>query len=174
MSRLSTAWICENAPSRQRTATVTITVNAVNDTPVSDNDTYTTDKDTDLTVSAANGLLKNDTDIENDRLHVDDADANTPGIDPVSRPAHGQVTLNSDGSFTYTPDANYNGSDSFDYRACDNGSPQPKCSVETANVNITVNDAPVAVDDAKTTNEDTAANIAVLVNDTDLKETRSP
>jgi VCBS repeat-containing protein len=154
------------------TATVSITVKAVNDAPVADNDTYTTDEDTDLTVSAANGLLDNDTDVENDQLHVEDADANTPGINPVSGPSHGQLTLNADGSFTYMPDDNYNGSDSFTYRVCDNGSPEPKCSVETAKVNITINpinDAPVAVDDSLTTDEDTAGSGNVLNNDTDVE-----
>ena len=37
----------------------------------------------------------------------------------VSGPAHGTLTLNADGSFTYTPDANYSGPDSFIYRAND-------------------------------------------------------
>ena len=150
--------------------TVSITVTAVNDAPVGTVDAFTTDEDTDLTVSAANGLLKNDTDIEHDTLHVADADANTPDINPVSGPSHGQLTLNADGSFTYVPDADYNGSDSFTYRVCDNGSPQ-KCSVETAKVNVTinaVNDAPVTVDDSLTTNEDTAGNGNVLTNDTDV------
>ena len=150
-------------------ATVSITVNAVNDAPVGTDDAYTTDEDTDLTVSAANGLLKNDTDIEHDTLHVADADANTPGINPVSGPSHGQLTLNADGSFTYKPNTDYNGSDSFDYRVCDNGSPQ-KCSVETAKVNITINpinDAPVAVDDSLTTDEDTAKLITLGANDVD-------
>jgi large repetitive protein len=157
------------------TATVSITVTAVNDAPVGTDDSYTTIEDTDLTVSAANGLLKNDTDIENDQLHVDDADASTPGINPVSGPSHGQLTLNADGSFTYKPNLDYNGADSFTYRVCDNGSPQ-KCSVETANVNIKidpVNDAPVAVNDSKTTNEDTATDINVIANDTDVDNTNA-
>jgi VCBS repeat-containing protein len=157
-------------------ATVSITVTAVNDAPVGTDDFYTTFEDTDLTVSAANGLLKNDTDIDNDQLRVDDADATATGINPVSGPSHGTLTLNADGSFTYKPNADYNGSDSFTYRVCDNGSPTPKCSVETANVNIKidpVNDAPVAVNDTATTDEDTAASINVIANDTDVDNTNA-
>ena len=110
------------------------------------------------------------------RLRVDDADATATGINPVRGPSHGQLTLNADGSFTYKPNADYNGSDSFDYKVCDNGSPTPKCSVETANVNIKidpVNDAPVAADDSATTNEDTATNITVIANDTDVDNTNA-
>ena len=148
---------------------MSITVNAVNDAPVGTDDAFTTEEDTDLTVSAANGLLKNDTDIEHDTLHVANADANTPGINPVSGPSHGQLTLNADGSFTYKPNTDYNSSDTFDYRVCDNGSPQ-KCSVETAKVNITINpinDAPVVVDDSLTTDEDTGKLITLGANDVD-------
>jgi VCBS repeat-containing protein len=155
------------------TAKVDVTVKAVNDAPVANDNNYTTDEDTALNV-AAPGLLGNDTDVEGDPLHVADGNTNSAdGISPVSGPAHGTVNLNANGSFTYTPATNYNGSDSFDYRVCDNGSPEPKCSVETANVSITVNainDAPVANDDTAETAEDTALNnINVLGNDTDVE-----
>ncbi|MCI0640404.1 MAG: PKD domain-containing protein, partial [Gemmataceae bacterium] len=61
----------------------------------------------------------------------------------VSGPAHGALTLNSDGSFTYAPHANYNGSDSFTYRASD-GSLDSNVATVSLTVNP-VNDAPVAV-----------------------------
>ena len=67
-----------------------------------------TDEDTPLTVAAA-GVLGNDTDVDGDAL--------TAVL--VSGPANGTLTLNADGSFTYTPDANYNGTDSFTYKASD-------------------------------------------------------
>src|SRR5262249_58877014 len=71
----------------------------------------------------------------------------------VSSPTHGSLTLNTDGSLTYTPNANYNGTDSFTYRANDG-----HANSNTATVTITinaVNDAPVAVNDAYTTDEET-------------------
>ena len=71
-------------------------------------DTYTPTEDTPLTVAAA-GVLANDT----------DADGDTLTAVLVTGPTHGTLTLNADGSFTYTPAANYNGTDSFTYQAND-------------------------------------------------------
>jgi VCBS repeat-containing protein len=139
------------------TATVNITINAVNDTPVAVNDAYSTNEDTVLN-RAAPGVLSNDTDADGDNLTAV----------KVNDPAHGTLTLNSNGSFTYTPNANYTGSDSFTYQANDG-----QASSNTATVTITVsavNNAPVAVNDTYSTNEDTALNRAapgVLSNDTD-------
>ena len=73
----------------------------------------------------------------------------------------------------YTPAADYFGPDSFTYKVCDNGqSGSPladdfKCATAVATITVTpVNDAPVATADAKTTAEETAANVLVLGNDT--------
>ena len=88
---------------------MTITVTAVNDAPTAADDAYTTAEDTALTV-AAPGVLGNDT----------DPDGNTADRRAVvAGPSHGTLTLNANGSFTYTPAANYNGTDSFTYRASD-------------------------------------------------------
>src|SRR5437867_1876150 len=89
-------------------ATVTLVVAAVNDAPLATADSYTTAQNTALTI-AAPGVLANDTDIENSAL--------TAVL--VSGPAHGTLALNANGSFTYTPTANYNGPDSFTYKAND-------------------------------------------------------
>ena len=135
-------------------ATVTITVTAVNDAPVAAVDSYTTTEDTPLTI-AAPGVLANDTDVDSTAL--------TAGL--VSGPAHGTLTLNPDGSFIYTPAANFSGSDSFTYDAYDASSDS---NVATVTITVTaVNDAPVAADQAVVTDEDTAKAIALGVTDPD-------
>src|SRR2546425_6037606 len=89
-------------------ATVSITITGVNDAPVALNDTYSTAEDTTLNVAAL-GVLANDTDVDGDPLRAV----------LVSQPTHGSLTLNGNGSFSYTPAANYNGPDSFTYKAND-------------------------------------------------------
>src|SRR5262249_44797878 len=131
-------------------ATVAINIAPVNDPPVAVNDTFTTNEDTTLTVAAA-GVLANDVDVDGDALSAI----------LVSGPAHGSLTLNSNGSFSYMPAANYNGSDSFTYKANDGTG-----GSHNANVAITinpVNDAPVAINDTDRTNEDTPLTVAAPV-----------
>jgi VCBS repeat-containing protein len=140
-------------------AFVSLIVNPVDDTPVASNDSYATNEDTLLTVNAAPGVLLNDT----------DADSNPLTAVLVSRVQHGTLTLNPDGSFTYTPDANYNGLDSFTYQANDG---QADSNVATVSLTVTpVNDAPVANDDSYSMNEDTVLTVnaaaGVLTNDSD-------
>jgi VCBS repeat-containing protein len=69
-----------------------------------------------------------------------DSDSDTLTAVKVANPGHGTVTLNANGSFTYTPEANYNGSDSFTYQAYD-GSLYSNTATVTITVNA-VNDAP--------------------------------
>lgn len=74
---------------------------------------------------------------------------------------------NADGTFTYTPNANYFGADSFTYVARD---AEFDSNLATVNITITpVNDAPVATNDSVTLDEDTTATIAVLANDSDIE-----
>jgi len=139
-------------------ATVTITVTAVNDAPVATNDAYSTNEDTPLTVPAP-GVLDNDTDPDGNPL--------TAWVE--SGTSHGTLTLDANGAFTYAPAADFNGTDTFTYRANDG-----TLDSDLATVTITVtaiNDAPVATNDAYTTDEDTALTVAapgVLGNDSDL------
>ncbi len=88
-------------------ATVSVTVNAVNDLPLAVADAYTTAEDTQLNV-AVPGVLGNDSDVEGGLIAI-----------KVTDPAHGTLALNANGSFTYTPVLNYNGSDSFTYKVND-------------------------------------------------------
>ena len=90
--------------------TVTINVAAVNDAPVGVADSYSTNQNAPLVVPPR-GVLNNDTD--------GDGDALTATL--VTGPAHGTLTLNADGSFSYTPTTGYNGPDSFTYTAADAG-----------------------------------------------------
>ena len=135
--------------------TVLVTVNAVNDPPVAAADTYTTAKNVKLTVAAAAGVLKNDV----------DPDGPLKQAQLVSGPANGTLALNANGAFTYTPQANFQGTVTFTYRVSD--------SVATSaptTVSITVgnaNSAPVANPDAATVLEGGSTVISVLGNDTD-------
>jgi VCBS repeat-containing protein len=108
------------------TARVTVTVVPVNDAPpVANSDTYTSPEDTTLTVPAPGaGILANDTDV----------DGNTLTAVLVSDVNHGTLALNADGSFTYTPVADYNGPDSFTYRAVDGSATG---NVATVTINVT-------------------------------------
>ena len=115
---------------------MTITVDAVNDAPVAVDDAYD-DRRGHAADRRRAGVLANDTDVDGDDAH---------GRRWSTAPAHGTLTLNADGSFTYTPDANFNGTDSFTYTANDG---TPTRNVATVTITVTpVNDAPVAVDDA--------------------------
>ncbi|NNC75708.1 MAG: CSLREA domain-containing protein, partial [Acidimicrobiia bacterium] len=86
--------------------------------------------------SALGSILDNDSDPDSDPLSVLDEDGVTPGIQPVSGPANGTLTLNADGTFTYTHDGSPSNSDTFTYRATDGTDPS-----NVANVEITVTPA---------------------------------
>jgi len=136
-------------------ATVTVTETPGNHAPVAVDDAYTTDEDTPL-VLAAPGMLGNDT----------DADGDTLTLVVVTVPQHGSGSIGSNGSLSYTPEANWFGTDSFTYTASDGHG-----GFDSATVTVTVtpvNDAPVANDDSAGTPEDTAVTIDVLANDSDV------
>ncbi len=89
--------------------TVSITVTAVNDAPVAEDDSFATSFGTTLVI-AGNGVLDNDDDVDSA-----DLDATL-----VTGPAHGSLALDPEtGAFAYIPDAGYSGTDSFTYRATD-------------------------------------------------------
>ena len=92
-----------------RVATVSITVNAANDPPPS-NDGYNTNEGTTLDV-AAPGVLGKDSEVDNNGLSAV----------LVTKPTNGTLTLNADGSFRYTPNADFNGGDSYTYKIVRDG-----------------------------------------------------
>ena len=150
-----------------------------NGSPVANDDAFSTVEDTPLTVSGP-GLLGNDSDPDANPLGVTTANAvfvpgfgypqQTPETTWTfpSDPAHGTVTINGDGSFSYTPDANFSGTDSFTYVARD---ARGANDAGVATITVTpVPDPPVAVDDDERATEDTPYVVAapgVLGNDTD-------
>jgi hypothetical protein len=131
--------------------TVTVTVGPSNDAPLAVDDVDGTLEDTAVTVD----VLGNDTDPESDPLNVDS----------VTQGTNGSV-VNNGPDVTYTPDPDWNGSDSFIYTVADGNG-----GFASAQVTITVtadNDDPVAVDDTKTVSEDTSHVVPVLANDGDV------
>jgi len=132
------------------TATVTIAVTCVADSPSAVDDVLTVAEDT---LGSVN-VVANDSDPDGDSLTVT----------AVSDPPHGTTTNNGDGTIGYQGDQNYCGGDTFSYTVSDGA------LTDTATVTVTVtcvNDAPVAVDDSATTPEDTNIHIHVRSNDSD-------
>src|SRR6185503_1000275 len=140
-------------------AVVTITVVSVDDFPVANDDTATTNEDTPVTVS----VLTNDT---------FGGDGPSSGAITVLSATGGTATVNNNGTPTnptddrivFTPTANFNGTATVTYQICDSdGDCDP--AVVTITV-VSVDDFSVANDDTATTNEDTPVTVSVLTNDT--------
>jgi VCBS repeat-containing protein len=122
--------------------------------PVAVRDEYEVDEDEVLTVSdPALGVLGNDTDLDGSPIFVHDEDPFTPGIQPVRTTQFGTLVLNLDGTFVYTPDLDFYGTDTFVYRAIDTRLVSNAPTTVTITVHP-VNDAPVAYDDEVTILED--------------------
>ena len=108
-------------------------ITPVNDNPIAVADGFTVNEDQTLeTTLGLNDLLQNDSDVDGDTLTVNTV--------PISGPSNGSLTLNSDGTFTYTPDADFSGSDSFTYEVTDGNGGRAQAVV---NLTVTpVNDSP--------------------------------
>lgn len=124
--------------------------------PVAVNDSYFVDEEGQLTVALASGVLNNDSD---------------PDLDPISAVLvsdvyNGSLTLNGDGSFSYTPSADFNGTEFFEYKANDGGGDSNIATV-TITVNP-INDQPVTVDDGVSAMESVATVLDLLSNDYDV------
>ncbi len=128
-----------------------------NDPPIAVDDEVITDEDNSVIID----VLANDSAVDTN------LDPSTVNI--VNNPSHGSITdINPDeGSISYIPTLNYYGIDSFTYTVNDENG----LTSNTATVSITVmsiNDQPVAVNDAVSTNENTSVVIDVLANDSDV------
>ncbi len=138
-------------------ATVTISVTDVNRKPVVTNESYSTPLDTELVIEAP-GLLNNATDEDSDPLTAVKA----------TDPSHGTAVINPDGSFSYIPELDFAGTDTFTYVANDGAEDS-----DPATVSVTVNrdpNAPTATNDGFTMKEDKSITVrarVILKNDTD-------
>ena len=132
-------------------AAVAVTVLPVNAAPLAVDDAAETAEDTPVTIA----VLANDSDADGDELSVVE----------VSVPAHGTARLTDAGTVEYTPEPDFHGSDRFMYVVGDGTGETAHAAV--AVTVLPVNAAPLAVDDAAETAEDTPVTIAVLANDRD-------
>ncbi|MCI2398320.1 Ig-like domain-containing protein [Aliiroseovarius sp. N1Y82] len=154
------------------TATVTVTVTPVNDGPTAEDDTDETDED-----SIVSGeVLGNDSDPEGDALSVSEVNGAPANVgSPVEGDGGGSFTLNSDGTYDFDPDGDFeelqvgeSATTSVSYTIDDgNGG----SDAATLTITVTgVNDDPVAEDDYGTTPYNTAVIVDVLGNDTDVED----
>lgn len=134
--------------------TASMTIIAQNDPPVAQDDTYRVDQNATLQVLAANGLLANDDDIDSDELLVE----------AIDQPGHGQILLNTDGSFEYAPNPGFEGLEQFNYAVTDLD------AIDIGQVSITVgganNQPPIALGESFLMNEDellTSAEVGSLL-----------
>ena len=137
-------------------------INPVNDAPVGVDDTAETNEGTPINID----VLANDTDVDSATLTVIEATA-----------ANGTVVIETDGTITYTPNANFNGSDTILYTVADGDILDGNTKTDTATVTVTVNsvnDAPVIADQAFSVAEESLAGasvgtvLATDADDTDL------
>lgn len=140
-----------DAASLCGTAKMFINITSVNDTPTANNDVFSGNED-----QAISGSVANDSDVEPGTLTYQLA----------SQPLHGTAFIGANGNMVYTPAVNWNGSDSFTYNVCDNGS---ACATGLVTLNVSaVNDAPQANDDPNEfTFEDQLLNGNLAQNDND-------
>lgn len=94
-----------------------------NNPPLADPDYALTEVDVPVTGS----LISNDNDPDGDNLVI-----NTT---PTSDPTNGSVTINTDGTFTYTPNSGFTGMDMFSYQVCDDGSPS-MCDITSVTIDV--------------------------------------
>ncbi len=128
-----------------------VVVNPPQNNPQAIDDSATTNEDTQININ----VLANDSDADGNNLTVSSVNSGSNGFTSIV-----------DNQIVYTPQANFNGIDSFSYEISDGNG-----GVDTATVTVNVapvNDLPVAINDTATTNSDTGVSINVLANDSDV------
>jgi outer membrane protein OmpA-like peptidoglycan-associated protein len=135
------------------TATVTVTVNPVNDgPPMAVNDADEVGNNGEVTTA----VLANDNNL---------VDAPRLTLLLTRPPAHGTAVVNTDNTITYKPSKDYSGQDSYDYQVKDY---ENDASSAVVRITVLPNQAPIAVDDSLPVKEDASATeVVVLVNDSD-------
>ncbi|WP_344800224.1 tandem-95 repeat protein, partial [Litoribacillus peritrichatus] len=150
--------VSDNSGAVSNAATVTVNVSGSNDAPTVVDDTVQTEEDTAISIA----VLSNDSDV--------DGTLDVSTVTVVVGPTNGSVTAQSDGSFSYTPAADFNGSDSFTYTVKDDQDAVSSQATVSITVN-SVNDAPVAANDVAVLLEDSSLDINVAGNDSDVDST---
>jgi gliding motility-associated-like protein len=142
--------VCDNGtPVACGTATVYLVIGQDDDQPIANDDTNSTSEENSITGSVIGNDLQS-----NDGL-------NTWAI--VKQPSHGDVVMKADGTYTYTPDLDFFGNDSFTYQICD---VDGDCDEATVRITVTgVDDFPEADDDVMNTFLDGVLNETVADND---------
>jgi VCBS repeat-containing protein len=146
--------IKDNSGATSNVATVSITVTPVNDAPIAVADSATVAEG----ATASINLATNDTD--------SDGTIDLTSIVITQNPANGSVTVNNNGTVSYTHNGSNTTTDSFQYTIKDNSG--ATSNVATVSITVTpVNDAPIAVADSATVAEGATASINLATNDTD-------
>ena len=126
----------DNQQATSNIATVEITVNSINDTPTASDSNLTTSEDTPV----SGDLLTTAVDPDGNNMIINTV--------PVIAPGNGNLVINPDGTFVYTPDPNFTGIDTFTFEICDDGTPS-ECTQATITIDVAEeNDPPVALGDS--------------------------
>ena len=136
--------------SHTDSAVVTVNILSINDLPIAIDDNTTTVENNSITVN----VLANDSDIESDNFMTI----------AITEPLHGQAIINLDGTITYTPNEDFNGSDTFEYTMQDEDN---ATDVGKITIRVIDNQAPQTKEDTVTATAGDTVTIKVLANDSD-------
>lgn len=159
----SFTYVANDGTNNSNKATVTISVNPINDTPIAEDDIDSTLEDTTVTTA----VIANDSDADGDNLQISEFDVTSTNGGSLALDDNGTPDDATDDRITYTPLLNFVGSDTYSYTITD-GTVQNTATVTIA-VNA-VNDSPMAQEDLAETLQNIPVLIDVLENDSDIEE----